>query len=112
MGDQHVHAEMERTGSMLGGEQSGHILCPHYGISGDGLLTALHMASLVRESGESLAQLVDSSFETYPQLLRNVRVDDREKRLKWHDCETLQGGEGEKEFLLFVMGVGTASIKG
>jgi phosphoglucosamine mutase len=91
VGDQYVHAEMQRTGSMLGGEQSGHILCPHYGISGDGLMTALHLASLVRESGESLAQLVDGSFETYPQLLRNVRVDDREKRLKLHECEALQG---------------------
>lgn len=90
VGDQHVHAEMQRTGAMLGGEQSGHILCPHFGISGDGLLTALHMASLVRESGESLAQLVNDSFQTYPQLLRNVRVDDREKRLKWHECEPMQ----------------------
>ncbi len=90
VGDQHVHAEMQRTGAMLGGEQSGHILCPHFGISGDGLLTALHMASLVRESGESLAQLVSDSFQTYPQLLRNVRVDDREKRLKWHECEAMQ----------------------
>jgi phosphoglucosamine mutase len=91
VGDQYVHAEMQHTGSMLGGEQSGHILCPHYGVSGDGLMTALHLASLVRESGESLAQLVDGSFETYPQLLRNVRVDDREKRLKWQECEALQG---------------------
>jgi phosphoglucosamine mutase len=91
VGDQYVHAEMQRTGSMLGGEQSGHILCPHYGVSGDGLMTALHLASLVRESGESLAQLVDGSFETYPQLLRNVRVDDREKRLKWQECEAVQG---------------------
>lgn len=90
VGDQHVHAEMQRTGSMLGGEQSGHILCPHYGISGDGLMTALHLASLVRESGESLADLVNGSFQTYPQLLRNVRVDDREKRLKWNECEPLQ----------------------
>ncbi|NJK65668.1 MAG: phosphoglucosamine mutase [Microcoleus sp. CSU_2_2] len=91
VGDQYVHAEMQRTGSMLGGEQSGHILCPHYGVSGDGLMTALHLASLVRESGESLAQLVDGSFETYPQLLRNVRVDDREKRLKWQECQAVQG---------------------
>jgi phosphoglucosamine mutase len=91
VGDQYVHAEMQRTGSMLGGEQSGHILCPYYGVSGDGLMTALHLASLVRESGESLAQLVDGSFKTYPQLLQNVRVDDREKRLKWHECEALQG---------------------
>lgn len=90
VGDQHVHAEMQRTGAMLGGEQSGHILCPHFGISGDGLLTALHIASLVRESGESLSQLVSDSFQTYPQLLVNVRVDDREKRLKWHECEPMQ----------------------
>ncbi|MEG4023252.1 phosphoglucosamine mutase [Microcoleus sp. S13C4] len=90
VGDQYVHAEMQRTGAMLGGEQSGHILCPHYGISGDGLLTALHMASLVRQSGQSLAQLVSGSFQTYPQLLRNIRVDDREKRLKWHECEAMQ----------------------
>jgi phosphoglucosamine mutase len=90
VGDQHVHAEMQRTGSMLGGEQSGHILCPHYGISGDGLMTALHLASLVRESGKSLADLVNDSFQTYPQLLRNVRVEDREKRLKWNECEPLQ----------------------
>ncbi|MBE9094592.1 phosphoglucosamine mutase [Tychonema sp. LEGE 07203] len=90
VGDQHVHAEMQRTGAMLGGEQSGHILCPHFGISGDGLLTALHIASLVRQSGESLAQLVSGSFQTYPQFLVNVRVDDREKRLRWHECEILQ----------------------
>ncbi len=90
VGDQHVHAEMQRTGAMLGGEQSGHILCPHFGISGDGLLTALHIASLVRESGESLSQLVSDCFQTYPQLLVNVRVDDREKRLRWHECEPMQ----------------------
>ena len=90
VGDQYVHAEMERTGSKLGGEQSGHILCPHYGVSGDGLLTALHLASLVRKSGESLAELVDGSFQTYPQLLRNVRVEDREKRMRWQECDALQ----------------------
>jgi len=90
VGDQYVHAEMQRTGSMLGGEQSGHILCPHYGVSGDGLLTALHLASLVRKSGESLAELVNNSFQTYPQLLRNVRVEDREKRMKWQECNILQ----------------------
>ncbi|MGE5656547.1 MAG: phosphoglucosamine mutase [Actinomycetota bacterium] len=90
VGDQYVHAEMQRTGSMLGGEQSGHILCPHYGVTGDGLLTALHLASLVRQSGVALAELVDASFQTYPQLLRNVRVEDREKRMKWQECEPLQ----------------------
>ena len=74
---------------MLGGEQSGHILCPHYGITGDGLMTALHLATLVKDSGVSLAELVDQSFHTYPQLLRNVRVEDRDRRANWKNCEPL-----------------------
>lgn len=87
VGDQYVQAEMLRSGGMLGGEQSGHILCRHYGITGDGLLTALHIATLTKEAGISLSELVDGSFHTYPQLLRNVRVEDRDRRLNWQECE-------------------------
>ena len=87
VGDQHVHAEMKRTGAMLGGEQSGHILCHHYGVSGDGLLTALHLATLVKRSGKSLAELVDNSFQTYPQLLKNIRVEDVYQRRHWQECQ-------------------------
>jgi phosphoglucosamine mutase len=87
VGDQYVQAEMMKTGGMLGGEQSGHILCRHYGITGDGLLTALHIAALVKESGVSLGELIDSSFQTYPQILKNVRVEDRNRRLAWEKCE-------------------------
>lgn len=90
VGDQYVHAEMLRHGSMLGGEQSGHILCRHYGVSGDGLMTALHLTALAHESGHSLATLVDQSFQTYPQRLKNVRVDDRARRLNWKTCDPLQ----------------------
>lgn len=90
VGDQYVHAEMSRRGAMLGGEQSGHILCPHYGVGGDGLLTALHLAAIVQQSGTSLAQLRDQSFQTYPQRLQNVRVEDRDRRCHWHQCEPLQ----------------------
>nr|WP_263971642.1 phosphoglucosamine mutase [Leptolyngbya ohadii] len=90
VGDQYVQAEMLKRGAKLGGEQSGHILCPHYGVSGDGLLTALHLASLVKRSGCSLTELVDQSFQTYPQILKNVRVEDREQRLNWQQDDTLQ----------------------
>jgi phosphoglucosamine mutase len=90
VGDQYVHAEMQRRGAKLGGEQSGHILCPHYGVSGDGLLTALHLAALVKQTGTSLTELVNQSFQTYPQILRNVRVDDRERRLNWQQNDRLQ----------------------
>jgi phosphoglucosamine mutase len=86
VGDQYVQAEMQRSKAMLGGEQSGHILCHHYSFTGDGMLTALHLASLVRQSGFSLTQLVDQSFQTYPQLLCNVRVEDRDRRLSWQEC--------------------------
>jgi len=90
VGDQYVHAEMVKRGAMLGGEQSGHIICSHYGLSGDGLQTALHLASIVKASGLSLTELRDQSFQTFPQLLRNVRVEDRDRRLNWQACEPLQ----------------------
>jgi phosphoglucosamine mutase len=97
VGDQYVHAEMVRHGAMLGGEQSGHILCPHYGVSGDGVLTALHLAALVQQSGTCLAELLDGSFQTYPQILRNVRVEDRAKRLNWQDCDPLMQAIAQAE---------------
>jgi len=90
VGDQNVHAEMLNHGSMLGGEQSGHILCPYYGVSGDGLLTALHLAAIVCQSQTKLSDLVDDSFQTYPQILKNVRVEDRDRRCNWQDCQPLQ----------------------
>ncbi len=95
VGDQYVHAEMVKRGAVLGGEQSGHILCRHYSVSGDGLLTALHLAALVKQSGRTLAELRDDSFQTYPQLLRNVRVEDRDRRLSWEQCEPVQTAIGQ-----------------
>lgn len=97
VGDQYVHAEMVRHGYALGGEQSGHILCSHYSVSGDGLLTALHLTKLVQQSGGSLVDLVDQSFETYPQRLQNVRVEDRDRRLNWQSCDALQHAIAQAE---------------
>ncbi len=90
VGDQYVQAQMRKTGGMLGGEQSGHILCSHYAMTGDGLLTSLHIAALVKEAHLSLGEMVDQSFQTYPQILRNVRVLDRERRLGWEKCQPVQ----------------------
>ena len=90
VGDQYVQAEMQKTGGMLGGEQSGHILCSHYAMTGDGLLTALHIAAVVKEANLSLGEMVDQSFQTYPQILRNVRVLDRERWLGWESCQPVK----------------------
>ncbi len=97
VGDQYVQAEMLRTGAMLGGEQSGHILCRHYTFTGDGLLTALHLAVSVRSSGLSLADMVDQSFQTYPQILKNVRIEDRDRRIGWKNCDGIMNAIAQAE---------------
>jgi phosphoglucosamine mutase len=51
----------------------------------------------VSQSGASLTQLVNSSFQTYPQILRNVRVECREKRSKWQECKPVQKAIAEAE---------------
>ncbi len=100
VGDQYVQAEMDRSGALLGGEQSGHILSPQHSISGDGVLTAVHIAAIVQQSGQSLAELVDNSFLTYPQILQNVRVENRSQRVNWQDCVPLQKAIAQAELAM------------
>jgi phosphoglucosamine mutase len=90
VGDQYVHAAMEEFGAGLGGEQSGHILSAHHGMSGDGLLTALQVATLVHGRGQSLAEWMERSFRPYPQKLVNVTVLDRQRRTGWQECAPMR----------------------
>jgi len=73
VGDRYVHEEMQRIGANLGGEQSGHLLFPDYGPTGDGLLSALALLGVMRESGEALASLA-TCMRKFPQVLVNVPV--------------------------------------
>jgi phosphoglucosamine mutase len=77
VGDRTVMETMRERGIRLGGEQSGHLVNAAVTSTGDGLVTALTMAYLVRRSGRPLAELL-AGFQRFPQILRNVRV--REKR--------------------------------
>jgi phosphoglucosamine mutase len=90
VGDQYVHGAMEELGAALGGEQSGHILSARHGMSGDGLLTALQVATLIQARGGSLADWMDTSFKPYPQKLVNVTVPDKGRRTGWEACEPLR----------------------
>jgi phosphoglucosamine mutase len=72
VGDRYVLEEMLRTGCNLGGEQSGHIIFLDDATTGDGLLTAVKVASLVALRGP-LDKLVDG-FKSYPQVIRNIKV--------------------------------------
>jgi phosphoglucosamine mutase len=73
VGDRYVAEAMESLGAAVGGEQSGHILLPGLTPTGDGLVTALHVLRVMRESGKPLSALA-SVVESCPQLLRSVRV--------------------------------------
>ena len=73
VGDRYVHEEMQKRGANLGGEQSGHLLFLDHAPAGDGVLSALALLSVVRESGESLASL-SSCMRKFPQVLVNVPV--------------------------------------
>ena len=75
VGDRYVLEEMQRTGANLGGEQSGHILFLDDATTGDGMLTAIKMASLVSISGP-LESLV-AGLKIFPQQLENVRVSSK-----------------------------------
>ena len=77
VGDRYVHEEMQRSGANLGGEQSGHLLFPDHSPTGDGILSALALLAVMKETGESLATLA-GCLRKFPQVLVNVPV--REKR--------------------------------
>ncbi|MGA3187037.1 MAG: phosphoglucosamine mutase [Bryobacteraceae bacterium] len=76
VGDKYVLEEMVKRNAPLGGEQSGHVIFRDYATTGDGLLTALRVLEVMRESGQDLDGL-SSAFVSYPQLLVNVRVKER-----------------------------------
>ncbi|MGH9573347.1 MAG: phosphoglucosamine mutase [Candidatus Acidiferrales bacterium] len=72
VGDRYVLEEMQRIGANLGGEQSGHILFLDDATTGDGMLTAVKIASIISIAG-SLDSLV-SDLRIFPQKIVNVRV--------------------------------------
>ncbi|HZP81576.1 MAG TPA: phosphoglucosamine mutase [Chthonomonadaceae bacterium] len=73
VGDRYVAEAMESLGAAVGGEQSGHILLPQLTPTGDGLVTALQVLAILRETGQPLSALA-GVVQTCPQLLKNVRV--------------------------------------
>ncbi|MDT7602782.1 MAG: phosphoglucosamine mutase [Acidobacteriota bacterium] len=77
VGDKYVLDELLRTGSSLGGEQSGHIIFPDVSLAGDGLITTLFLLRAMQDSQQPLHRLSEG-FVRYPQTLVNVRV--REKK--------------------------------
>ncbi|MEW9677907.1 phosphoglucosamine mutase [Lentibacillus sp. L22] len=80
VGDRYVMAEMRKGGYNLGGEQSGHVIFLDYSTTGDGMLSALQLVNVMKETGKKLSELA-SQMEVYPQVLKNVRVTDKKNAL-------------------------------
>ncbi len=73
VGDRYVLELLRETGGVLGGEASGHLLCLDKTTTGDGLVSALQVIAVMRQSGAKLAELA-SHMSRYPQVLLNVKV--------------------------------------
>ncbi|MDU1764329.1 MAG: phosphoglucosamine mutase, partial [Anaerococcus vaginalis] len=76
VGDKYVHIEMSENGYELGGEQSGHIIFSKYANTGDGILTSLRLMEAMIDNKTSLSEL-RRDLKIYPQVLKNVRVNDK-----------------------------------
>ncbi len=76
VGDKHVSARLRETGAKVGGEQSGHIIFPEHGPTGDGLVTALQFLRVLKREGRTATD-VYGEYENWPQVLVNVSVRDQ-----------------------------------
>ena len=95
VGDRYVVEEMRNNNYSLGGEQSGHIILMNYATTGDGILTAVKLADIIKTTGKSLKELADE-VSIYPQKLVNIKVTD--KKIAMEDKEILEECEKvEKE---------------
>ncbi|HPT70292.1 MAG TPA: phosphoglucosamine mutase, partial [Syntrophomonas sp.] len=83
VGDRYVLEKMMETGALLGGEQSGHIIFLAHATTGDGLLSSLKLAEVMKRTGLPLSDLA-REMEKQPQMLVNIKLEDKDTILA-HD---------------------------
>jgi phosphoglucosamine mutase len=99
VGDRYVMARMREAGFNLGGEQSGHLILSDFSTTGDGLLAALQVLAVLKESDKPMSALA-RQFEPAPQKLENVRfsggkpLEDAHVRKVIADAEQRLAGSG------------------
>jgi phosphoglucosamine mutase len=126
VGDRNVLAMLNQAGGTLGGETSGHILCLDKTTTGDGLISALQVLAVMKQTGSGLAELA-AGMKKYPQVLLNVRiakpfdpltepgvvrvVDEVETRLKGRGRIVLRASGTEPVIRVMVEGSDAALVK-
>ncbi len=78
VGDRHVSQFMRENGYNIGGEQSGHIIIGDYSTTGDGLLAAIQILSIMKKSNKKISALA-GLIKIVPQIQRNYKISDYEK---------------------------------
>ena len=76
VGDRYVLEMLRDQGGNLGGETSGHMLCMDHAETGDGLITALQILSVMTRTGKSLKEL-SKNFKKFPQITENIKLNSK-----------------------------------
>ena len=95
VGDRFVYERMRERGDLIGGEESGHIIFSKYATTGDGLLTAIKLMQAMLSQKRPLSEL-HADMITYPQVLVNVRVDDKQAAIDDPDVQAAKKAAEEK----------------
>jgi phosphoglucosamine mutase len=74
VGDRYVLEEMKKLGCNFGGEQSGHIVLSDYSTTGDGLVAALQVLSVVCDAKKPVSEVLNL-YESFPQILKNIKFE-------------------------------------
>lgn len=86
VGDRYVLESMRKTGCVIGGEQSGHIIFLQHSTTGDGMIAALQLLRACVRSGRPLSELA-AEMTIYPQVLKNAKVKNKNKYNYMNDAE-------------------------
>lgn len=89
VGDRYVLEEMQKGSYSIGGEQSGHVIFLDFNTTGDGLVSGLQLAAVVKKSGKTLSELAAMMTEL-PQVLVNAKVPNDKKDIHIKDAEIAQ----------------------
>jgi phosphoglucosamine mutase len=92
VGDRYVLEYMREHGYNLGGEQSGHIILSDYSTTGDGLVAALQVLTVVKRVGRPVSE-VCHRFRPLPQILKNVRIKGGHSLSQEHVVKTIDNGK-------------------
>lgn len=96
VGDRYVLEKMLEGGYSFGGEQSGHIIFRDYATTGDGMLTAVQLLQVIKQSGQTLGQL-KQIMRKFPQVLHNVRLASAEAKRTWQENAAIRSIIAETE---------------